>query len=233
MKDSFRNIPQEERPRERLVREGTSALSLIELVAIILGSGNKEANVMEVASQLVMRSGGLEGLLQMTLTELMQIKGIGRVRAIQLQAVLGVARLSKQLRVNEKMVIGSASDVYHLSRVDLAMLSQEALLVVLRDAKGHFLHQEIIGKGTLSQVLVHPREVFHLAIRHLAASLIVVHNHPSGDPTPSEADIQLTRTLIEAGKLLSLQVDDHVIVSKERYVSLRELGFFPHLTCVY
>lgn len=215
------------------MREGACALSLTELIAIILGSGNREASVMQMASDLVMHCGGLEGLLDASVAELMQVKGVGRVRAIQLQAVLAIARLSKQLKNPERMPITQAADVYRLSVADLGELTQEALMVVLRDTRGNFLHQEIISKGTLSQVLVHPREIFHVAIRHKAASLIIVHNHPSGDPTPSEADLQLTARLIDAGHLLCINVDDHVIVGPERFVSLRGLGFFSHLTGSY
>ena len=229
MLKGLKSLPQEERPRERLEREGVDALSLVELLAIVLGSGMQGKSVLKLASEIVEHFGSLDALLDASLSELTEIKGIGKVKAIQLKAIFGIALKCRKSSSPLKDLIQNAEQVYHLAKTEIAYIPQEVLLVILRDVKGCLLHYEQVAVGTLSQVQSHPREIFYPAIRHKAASFIIAHNHPSGDPTPSQADFKLTRTLIEASHILSIRLDDHLIVCKERFLSLRELGCFPHL----
>lgn len=220
-------LPEEERPRERMVRDGIDALSLSELIAIVLGSGTQGKSVLDLSQEILEHFGGLEKLLDASIVELMQIKGIGRAKAIQLKAVFGIALKCRKPAASSKRTIASAFQAYELAQGEIAHFPQEVLLVILRDIRGNVIHHERISMGTLSQVLVHPREVFYPAVRHKAHSLILAHNHPSGDPTPSKSDLQLTRGLIEAGQVMSIGFVDHLIVCRDRYVSLREQGFFP------
>ena len=220
-------LPAEERPRERLQREGIDALSLAELIAIVLGNGTKGKSVLDLSQEILEVFGGLEKLLDASVVELMQIRGIGRAKAIQLKAVFGIALKCRKPLTKSKYAITSPEEAYQLAQGEIAHLSQEVLFVILRDVRGSLLHSELVSIGTLSQVLVHPREVFYPAVRHKAHSLIIAHNHPSGDPTPSKSDLELTRVLIEAGKVMSIGFDDHLIVCRERYISLRQMGFFP------
>jgi DNA repair protein RadC len=220
-------LPVEERPRERMLREGVNALSLSELIAIVLGSGTQGKSVLELSKEILERFGGLEQLLEASIAELMQIKGIGRAKAIQLKAVFGIALKCRKPFSMQKYAIASASQAYELAQAEIAHIPQEVLLVILRDVRGNLIHCERISMGTLTQVLVHPREVFYPAVRHKAHSLIIAHNHPSGDPTPSRSDLELTRNLIEAGRVMLIGFDDHLIVCRDRFISLREMGCFP------
>lgn len=220
-------LPVEERPRERLLRDGVEALSLSELIAIILGSGTQGKSVLKLSQEILERFGSLEKLLEASVVELMQIKGIGKAKAIQLKAVFAIALKCRKPLSLQKYAITSAIHAYELAQAEIAHIPQEVLLVILRDVRGNLIHYERVSVGTLSQVLVHPREVFYPAVRHKAHSLIIAHNHPSGDPTPSRSDFELTRALMQAGKVMSIGFDDHLIICKDRYLSLRELGCLP------
>jgi len=221
---SLQQMPLDERPRERLVRDGADALSSAELLAIILGSGTKSKHVLQLAEELLVAFGSLENLSQATLSELSEIKGIGLIKAIQLQAAfrLGI-RASKQAATPRCKII-HPKQAYDLLRYELENEMREHFISVLLDAKSYLIAYEIISIGTLSQTLVHPREVFYPAIRHKAASFLVVHNHPSGDLTPSKEDLHLTDLLIDASVLLGIPLRDHLIISKHGYVSFREQG---------
>jgi DNA repair protein RadC len=227
MSTALKCLPEEERPRERMLRDGIDSLSLSELIAIILGSGMQGKSVLDLSQEILEHFGGLEKLLDASVAELMQIKGIGRAKAIQLKAVFGIAIKCRKPLSSKKHQITSAHDAYNLAQAEIAHIPKEILLVILRDVRGNLLHLEHVAVGTLSQVLVHPREVFSPAVRHNAFSIIIAHNHPSGDPTPSQADLNLTRVLIEAGSVMSIGFDDHLIVCRDRFTSLRDKGFFP------
>lgn len=224
---NLKSLPKEERPRERLLSSGINALSLSELLAIILGSGTQGKSVLKLSQEILERFGGLERLLDASVVELMQIKGIGKAKAIQLKAVFGIALKCRKPSFSQKNAITCASHAYDLAQAEIAHIPQEVLLVILRDIRGNLIHHEQVSMGTLSQVLVHPREVFYPAVRYKAHSLIIAHNHPSGDPTPSRADLELTRVLIEAGRVMSIGFDDHLIVCRDRFVSLKEIGCLP------
>lgn len=218
-------LPLEERPRERLVRDGVDALSLSELLAIVLGSGTSGKSVLSLAGEILETFGSLDRLLEASIVELMQIKGIGSAKAIQLKAVFGIALKCKKPLALENYKIASAEDAYRLAHAEIAHIPQEVLLVILRDVRGKLIHQEQVSIGTLSQVLVHPREVFFPAVRYKAHSLIIAHNHPSGDPTPSNADLELTRALIHSSRVMGIGLDDHLIVCRSGFVSLKERGY--------
>lgn len=221
----FFDLPLAERPRERLLQAGVEALSLAELIAIVLGTGTKGKNVLELSDELLTRFQGLNGLLQASIEELSEIKGIGRAKAIMLQAVFGIALRSRKASVLDKLKIKSAEEAFALAHGELSHQKQEVLLVILRDVKRQLIHYEKVSVGTLSEVLVHPREVFFPAVRHKADNIIIAHNHPSGDPTPSKADLELTRLLSHSSRVLGIGLADHLIVGTHSFVSLREQGY--------
>lgn len=223
----LRQLPLELRPRERLERQGVDSLSVAELLAIVLGSGTQGKSVLHLSEELLVRFGSLERLCEASLVELMEIKGIGKAKAIQLKAVFGIAWKYRDAVLTDRQMITSSEQAYALAKQEIAREKQEVLLVILRDVRGRWIHQESVLKGTLSEILVHPREVFYPAVRYKAHSLILAHNHPSGDPTPSEADIALTRTLLQAGRTMGIALDDHLIVCPHSYTSLREKGYIP------
>ncbi|MBS4163671.1 UPF0758 protein [Candidatus Protochlamydia amoebophila] len=219
---SIQSLPKEERPRERLIRHGADSLSLIEILAIILGSGSKVASVLEVSRTLVTRFGGLEALMQATLTELLEVQGIGFAKAIQLKAALNLGFRATRQQIKSRYLIEHSSHAYQLVKDELENENREIFMAIFQDTKGYLITYEVISIGSLSQTLVHPREVFYSAIRHKAASLIVVHNHPSGDPTPSNQDLKLTQTLVEGSRLLGIPLRDHLIIGKNSYVSFKD-----------
>lgn len=218
------NLPAQERPRERLLRFGPEALALPELLAIFLGTGTKEKSVLILAHELVLKFGGLDGLLDASVEELKEIKGIGEAKAIQLKAVFAVAERAVKSSSPARPSISTPEDAYVIARDLIAKEVQEVILVLLRDARGRMFHQEIVGRGTLSEVLFHPREIFYPAVKHKAFSLIVAHNHPSGDPSPSVSDLELTRTLLKCSGVMSIALEDHLIVTKTSFASLRAAG---------
>lgn len=179
---TLKAIPAEERPRERLLRDGIDSLSLSELIAIVLSSGTRGKSVLDVSAELLMRFGSLEYLLDASVIELMEIKGIGLAKAIQLKAVFGIALKCRRPQSLKKYSIQSVEEAYLLAKGEIAHQAQEVLLVILRDVRGFLIHREQVAVGTLSQVLIHPREVFYPAVRYKAHSMILAHNHPSGDP---------------------------------------------------
>lgn len=217
-------IPRQERPRERFARYGSEAVSTIELLAILLGSGTKNLPIMQLSTQILSHFGSLKNLSEANLRELKQVKGIGTAKALQLQAAFQL--LKRFQEEPEKISLRSPQAVYELIRSDLQEKKREVLLLILRDVKRQLIHKEILSQGTLTELLIHPREIFHVAIRHLAHSVIIAHNHPSGDPTPSLRDLDATQKLIHAGKLLGIELMDHLIVGKNCFISLYEKGFF-------
>ncbi len=220
---SMQNTPLQERPRERLLQWGIDALSLAELIAIVLTTGTKGRSVLEVAYEMVGHFGGIEGLLDASVEELMGIKGVGKAKAIQLKAAFGIAIKSGETYLPRLRKIGG-KEAYELVKKDLSSAKQEILVVVLKDVRGRLISYEKVSVGTLSEVLIHPREVFYPAVRHKAKSLILAHNHPSGDPTPSKADIELTRHLFRSSKVMGIDLDDHIIIGNQTFISLRDSG---------
>ena len=209
-----------ERPRERLLRYGPQTLSTLELLAILLSSGNQKANVLELASNLLSRFQSLSELAEASLEELLQVEGIGRAKALQIQAAFSLGkRLEKK---EEDLCLEDLPGVIRVISQEFPQ-GQEAVMVLLCDVKCQIFHREIIALGTLTEVLLHPREVFHLAIRKKAHSLILVHNHPSGDPAPSNGDMKMTQAIAMAGKTLGISLLDHLILGTNSYFSFKEM----------
>ncbi len=228
----IREMPEHERPRERLVELGAEALRNAELIAILLRTGMKGVSAIQIADQLLAKFATLDGLARASLNDLSQVKGIGRDKAIALKSAFTLAqRMAKEIR-GESPMLDTPERVAELLREENRFFEVETFQAVLLNTRRRLLRVERISNGTLDTLLVHPREVFRAAIAANASALILVHNHPSGDPTPSEADIKATRDLIRAGQLLKIDLLDHVILgraSAERakdYTSLRELGYF-------
>jgi len=228
----LKDQPASERPRERLVALGAEALSQAELIAIILRTGLKGMNAVEVGQHLMAKFGSLHGLARASVDDLKKVKGIGRDKAVTLVAAFALAhKMAKELQ-DESPILDTPEAVVNLLRARNLLLGVEQLQVLLLNTRRRLIRVETVTNGTLDTLLVHPREVFKSAIAANAAGIVLAHNHPSGDPTPSEADIKVTRDLIRAGQLLKIEVLDHVIVgcaTPERpkdYVSLRELGYF-------
>jgi DNA repair protein RadC len=228
----IKDLPDAERPRERLAEKGPDALKNSELIAILLRTGLKGTSAIQVAEQLLQKFGSLDSLARASITDLRKVKGIGRDKAVTLVAAFTLARkMAEELR-NESPVLDSPAVVADLLREDNRVHQVEHFSVLLLNTRRKLIRVENITQGTLDTILVHPREVFKSAIAAGAASIVLVHNHPSGDPTPSEADIRVTRDLIRAGQLLKIEVIDHVILGRPAagrardYASLKELGYF-------
>jgi DNA repair protein RadC len=234
MSESLRlkDQPASERPRERLVARGPDALTHAELIAILLRTGLQGVNVVQVGQNLLQKFGSLNALALASVDELRKVPGIGRDKAATLVAAFALARRMEQERREESPVLDNPVTVVSFMRETNRLKNVEAFQVLLLNTRKKLIRVEEISEGTLDTILVHPREVFRAAISANAAAIVLVHNHPSGDPTPSDADIKVTRDLIRAGQLLKIEVVDHIIIGRataERakdYASLRELGCF-------
>jgi len=234
MSSGFRikDQPVSQRPRERLVDRGADALSHAELIAILLRTGLKGANVVEIGEQLMNKYRTLQALARASVDDLQQVKGIGRDKAVTLVAAFALARKMAADLQKESPVLETPEAIAELLREDNRLLPVETFQIVLLNTRRRLIRVEPVSHGTLDTLLVHPREVFRAAIAANAAAVVLVHNHPSGDPTPSEADIKVTRDLIRAGQLLKIEVLDHIIIGRatpdrpKDYASLRELGYF-------
>jgi DNA repair protein RadC len=228
----IKDLPVTERPRERLLAKGADALKLSELIAILLRTGTKGVSAIQVAEQVILKFESLDRLSRATIAELRQVKGIGSDKAVALKSAFTLARrMAEEIR-QEPPTLDTPERVADLLREKNRAYEVENFQVVLLNTRRKLIRVDDISQGTLDTILVHPREVFKPAIGANAAAIVLVHNHPSGDPTPSEADIKVTRDLIRAGQLLKIDVLDHVILGRatqnrpKDYVSLRELGYF-------
>ena len=215
-----RDFPVEERPANRLAHYGPGALSTTELIATIL----QTPNALYQAQQIAVRFGGLMGLARASLTELQSIVGVGPVKAAQIKAALELGRRLMIQRPEEKPQVRSPADAANLLMGEMAHLEQEHLRVMLLDTKNHVLAIPTIYVGSTNTALVRVAEILRPAIRANAVGIIIVHNHPSGDPTPSPEDIRLTELIRKAGELADIEVLDHLIIGQQRYVSLKERG---------
>lgn len=229
----IKDQPASERPRERLAAHGAEVLTPAELIAILLRTGLRGANAVDVGKQVLAQYGdSLQALAQASVDDLCQVRGVGRDKAVTLAAAFALARKMADEKGAESPVLDNPPAVVELMREQFRQNPVETLYVLLLNTRRRLIRWQRVAHGTLDTILVHPREVFRAAIAANAAAVVLVHNHPSGDPTPSEGDIKVTRDLIRAGQLLKIDVLDHVIIGRatpERakdYVSLRELGYF-------
>jgi DNA repair protein RadC len=224
----IREMPQDERPREKLLARGSAALTDSELIAILLRTGLPGANAVEVARQLLKRYESLSGLSRCTVKEIAAIPGIGEAKALQLVAAFGLGqRLANERLTRQKL--DAPELVYELLAPEMRALHKESLRVVLLDTRYHLIGTQEVSLGSVNESIAHPRDVFRPAIVASAYAVIVAHNHPSGDPSPSQSDHSLTRRLIEAAELLQIKLLDHVIIGapaegRQPYFSFKEAG---------
>jgi DNA repair protein RadC len=224
LKNSFtvHDLPLSERPRERLSKLGSEALSSQEILALILGRGIKGESVIVTAQKLLSKFGNLKNLASASIEELTQIKGIGPAKAAQIKATFELGkRLENSSSEAEKITVKSPEDVIKTARNQLKGKKKEHFLVLCLDTRNHLIKTSIVSIGSLDCSIVHPREVFKDAISSSAASVIFIHNHPSGDPTPSEDDIKMTKRLIEAGEIIGIEVLDHIIICDSEHLSMK------------
>jgi len=223
---TIKHLPKMERPRERLSRLGPEALGTAELLAIILRTGISGANALVIADKLLVRFTNLKELAGAAVEELAAIDGIGQSKAVRLKAAFELGRRVGAFVDSERPIIRGPQDVAALVIEKLRLLKQEVFKVLILNTKNVLLKIEKVTVGTLNASLIHPRELFRPAIRLGANSIILVHNHPSGDPAPSPEDIQVTRKLVSAGEIVGIEIQDHVIVGDSSYISLKEKGYF-------
>jgi DNA repair protein RadC len=216
--------PASERPRERLYHSGADALADAELLALQLGSGRRGQTAVEVAREMLAAYGSLAGVAARELAELAGLPGVGRAKAARLASAFELTRRLRARTPGARTPLGSPSEVYAAFGPLMEDLTREVFRVALLDAQNGLLRDVVVSVGTLSTTLVHPREVFRPALLEPTASLILLHNHPSGDPTPSREDVRLTRQLVESARLLDLRLHDHVVIGQGTYVSMAERG---------
>ncbi|WIV18476.1 DNA repair protein RadC [Paenibacillus polygoni] len=221
----LRDIPQEQRPRERMLHHGAGALSHAELLAILLRTGTKQESAIHVAQRILSEAGSLRSLVDFSIEELVRIKGVGPAKAVQLKAGIELGQRLSQSKLPSSPTIRSPRDAADLLMEQLRYLQKEHFVCLFLNTKNHVIAQETLSMGSLNAAIVHPREVFRAAIKCSSASLICAHNHPSGDPTPSPEDIKLTKRLLEAGDIVGIEVLDHVVIGDGKFVSLKEQGF--------
>ncbi|AUS10391.1 hypothetical protein C1X05_05995 [Laceyella sacchari] len=220
----LRDVPEEERPRERMIRLGPNYVSNAELIALLLRTGSTGESVMTLAQRVLNKGGGLKGLTRLSLQELMGIHGIGPAKAIQLMAGIELGQRISRMMPEDRHAIRSPDDAACYVMDELRFLQQEHFICLYLNTKYRVIDKKCIFKGSLNTSVVHPREIFHEAIRCSAAAIICVHNHPSGDPTPSTEDLLVTERLVEVGKLLGIDVVDHLIIGDQTYFSMKEKG---------
>lgn len=218
------DIPEGERPRERLRDIGAGGMSQRELIAIILRTGSREQNALQLADALLQKFNGLSGLARASLPELMQLRGMGQVKAIEVKAALELGKRLAMSGQESKPQIKTPADAAQMLMLHMGLLDQEEVRTLLLDTRNRVMASHMIYKGSLNAASMRVSEVFKEAVRSNAAAIIVAHNHPSGDPSPSAEDIAVTKTLQNAGKLLDIELLDHIVIAHNRYVSLKERG---------
>ena len=218
------DLPESERPSERLLRYGPETLSNAELLAVILRCGTKKENIITLCSNLLQKSGGLNGLLSITSEEIIDIHGFGSAKAAQIISISEIYRRFKSYKSGEEYKITQPKDAADFVMEEMRNLKQERLRVIMLNTKNLVLSVKDVSIGSLNSSIVHPREVFCEAIKKNSASIIICHNHPSGDATPSSEDINVTKRLKECGKLIGIDLLDHIIIGDGKYISLKEKG---------
>jgi len=220
----IKDLPFEERPREKLRLLGANSLSNTELLGVLLRTGNRRESAIHLAERLLSSAGGLSTLPEFTLEELQQFKGIGLAKAVQIKAALELGKRIATFISDDRAVATSPAQVVQLFMEELRYQKKEYFMLLLLDTKNRVISREQVSVGSLNASIVHPREIFSIPVKKSASSLILVHNHPSGDPSPSKEDQEVSKRLVEAGKLLGIEVKDHLIVGDGCYFSFKEKG---------
>jgi len=220
----MRDFEMNDRPRERLMQVGERAVSTAELLAIILRTGARGENVLRLAERILARFGNLTGVSRASIVELMEVNGVGPAKAVEVKASLEIGRRLMTASPEERPRVTSPGDAANLLMSEMMFLEQEHLRLILLDTRNRVISTPTIYVGSLNTSVVRIGELFRAAIRDNAAAFIVVHNHPSGDPSPSPEDVNVTRQIVQAGRLLDIELLDHVIIGRQRYVSLKERG---------
>jgi DNA repair protein RadC len=220
----IRDMAEFDRPRERLIQIGAEVLSTAELLAIILRSGTMGESALRVAERLLIEFNHLPGLSRATITELMNVKGVGDAKAAEIKAALEIGRRLVASAPEERPKVTTPDDAFHLLKSEMMFLDQEQLRLILLDTRNRVIRTPTIYVGSLNTSVIRVGELFRAAIRENSAALIVAHNHPSGDPSPSPEDISVTRQIVQAGKLLDVDVLDHIVIGHNRFVSLKQRG---------
>lgn len=218
------DLATEDRPRERLAQVGADALNSAELLAILLRTGLEGENAVRLGERILTQHGGLVGLLKMSYSDLCSVKGIGPAKAAQLKAAVELGRRIAAANPAERPTISSPADAASLLMFEMRALDQEVVKVLLLDTRNRLIDKVEVYRGSLNTSMIRVGELFREAIKQNAASIIVAHNHPSGDPSPSPDDVAVTRMMVEAGKLLDISVHDHIVIGQNRFVSLKERG---------
>jgi len=222
MGKTMKQLPREIQPRERAMRDGIQSLSNMELLAVVLRTGNSSMNSLELASRILAETGGLNRLREQGVRELCRYPGMGQVKALTLLCALELGSRLNREKIPDYTMIRSPQDAAQVVMEDMRHLKKENFRIIILDTKNHVLAVETISVGSLNSSIVHPRELFREAIRHCAAGVILVHNHPSGEVTPSPEDLQVTTRLVEAGRIMGIEVMDHLIIGRDSYLSFRE-----------
>ena len=217
---------EDDRPREKLTKYGSSSLSNSELLAILIGSGSKGFSALDAAKELIKIAGNISDLSGLSIDKIKTIRGLGDARAVTLKAAFELAKRikSEPLKFDKKIVSPEVVAKYYIPR--FYGINHEEFLIILLNSTKKIIKDIVISKGILTQTIIHPREVFRAAIESAANSIILIHNHPSGNSEPSTNDIFITKELIKAGKILGIEIDDHIIIAGDEYVSLRGRGIF-------
>ncbi|UTI41899.1 DNA repair protein RadC [Niallia sp. RD1] len=221
----IKDFPNDERPRERFIKQGPESLANHELIAILIQTGSKNESVLTLANKLLIHFDGLRLLKDASLDELKAIKGIGTAKAIQLMAAIELGRRVSNLEFTDRYCIRSPEDAAKYMMNEMRFLSQEHFVCLYLNTKNQVMHKQVVFIGSLNASIVHPREVYKEAFRRSAASIICLHNHPSGDPSPSREDIEVTKRLVECGKIIGIDLLDHIIIGENKFISLKEKGY--------
>lgn len=221
----IRDIDSSSRPREKIIFEGIESLTNEELLAVLIDTGNKEVSAIGLASRILRKSGGIKGLADMDLKSLQEINGIGPAKSARIFAAMELSKRISKILSKQKFDVNSPSSIANLFMEELRYKKKEVVKVLLLDTKNNIISDLLVSEGSLNASIVHPREVYVEAVKRSANKIIVVHNHPSGDPSPSNEDIKITKRLYDSGEILGIELLDHVIIGDGNYCSLRELNY--------
>lgn len=220
--NQIKSLPIEERPREKAAIKGVQALSNAELLAIVFNSGSHRCSVLEISRSLLLQFTNFRNLSRATIRELQKTPGIGVAKATQLKACLEIAKRFEESKILPGQTLSGSKQVYQHFNYYFRDEKKEKFFTILLDSKNQIIKEELISIGSLNTSIVHPREVFSLAIKESANAILLIHNHPSGDPTPSLEDIQVTKRLIDVGNLVGIKVLDHIVIGNDCYISFAE-----------